>query len=885
MKGLVEFRWLSGVGIILALVAMAGVCFAAYEQDPSVAFKADDGASYVMVYVSGHMDSGALDEDDLDEFGIDSQLYMEMRNSADNALIAGPRSIANAPSSELPVETDVAYSPDGSQFVVAWAQKTGTGEDSTRNIYFRLFSPDGTAKGLPVKFNTGAANIVYAKPKIAFYNDGSFLIACEGPDSVGIGVKARRFNADGSAIDASEVTLNSFEESEEDTPSIAILPNQTVVVAYEGDDLVGSREAVYGAGESVWYRMFDADLNPQGNDTEIVNTLFSGTDKEFSNPTIVAKDDNAFAIVYEGDLGEDRIFGFFVDSSGIPASNSVFLSSVNEGEQEDASASYHAASDTFVVAWKVVDAGSASFNDSAVVRVFSADASLTPAAEEQPVSGSETGEAGATSIDIYGDLAVVMWHELDFDEGAGEDTDVFFQPFNVVDVYSIRQVPDLAYEQDPGVAFKSDDGTSYALAYVSGHMDPGALDEDDLDEFGIDSQLYLEVRDGVTGALLSGPTSIADAPGELPVESNVAYSPDGSQFVVVWAQKSGTGEDAARNIFFRLFNPDGTAKGAPTQFNTGAANVVYAKPQIAFYNDGTFLIACEGPDSVGIGVKARRFNADGSAIDASEVTLNSFEESEEDTPGIAILPNQTVVMAYEGDDLVGTREAVYGSGESVWYRLFDADLTPQGDDAEIVNTLFSGTEKEFSNPSVVAKDDNAFAIIYEGDLGDDRVFGLFFDSSGAPASNSVFLSSVNEGEQEDIAVSYHANSDHFVVAWRVKDADSAPFNESTIVRLFSADSTLTPVAVEQPISGSETEKSDGTSIDIYGDLAVCAWRDYEFDDSEGETTEVFFRMFGIDAGTGDLETEGMGAPELNDSSITQVDPAYKTSVGSWANYR
>ncbi len=409
-----------------------------------------------------------------------------------------------------------------------------------------------------------------------------------------------------------------------------------------------------------------------------------------------------------------------------------------------------------------------------------------------------------------------------------------FQPLDEI------QVTSTGHEAFPGVALNPVNQASFALIYVVATMPDSASDSSDIDADATGAALLLEIRNAATGAILSGPTTVSTLTG-IPVEPVVAYSPDGSQFVVVWAQKITTGVDSVRNIFFRRFQSDGTPLGDPVQFNTHSANVVYAMPHLAFFADGTFLIAAEGPDAVTIGILGRRFNADGTVIDANEVTLNNTTGDEEDSPSIAILPNQNVVVAYEGDS---NRQTGVNTSD-VFYNILDSKLASLlAGDQNMTNSYVAANPNDgLKNPIIVARDDNSFVILERARLDTskkEKIFGLFFDSTGTPATSSaVQISSVLEGDQQDMAGDYHIGSSWLVFAYRVKGT-SETYADSTVIKFYNKDNQ--PVRAEEKISSSSTLEADECAISVEGNVTVIAWREVEFDPSLSETTDVFFRL-------------------------------------------
>ncbi|MGH8631791.1 MAG: hypothetical protein ACREU7_13640, partial [Burkholderiales bacterium] len=125
-------------------------------------------------------------------------------------------------------------------------------------------------------------------------------------------------------------------------------------------------------------------------------------------------------------------------------------------------------------------------------------------------------------------------------------------------------------------------------------------------------------------ATLAGAAGIAAADilvsltGEIPVNTTTSNSQDNAavamdadgDFVVAWVSNSQDG--SGYGVFARRFNVDGTPATAEFRVNTETADDQFG-PAVAMDADGDFVVAwaSANQDGDGLGVRARRFDADG----------------------------------------------------------------------------------------------------------------------------------------------------------------------------------------------------------------------------------------------------------------------------------
>ena len=142
----------------------------------------------------------------------------------------GPEQQANTYTDNEQSYPAVGFDAAGN-YVVVWqsADQDGSGF----GIYGQRFNADGSTAGAEFRVNT-ATDGYQQDPCIAVAPDGRFVVAWEsyGQDGSGWGVYAQRFAADGSPT-GEEFRVNSYIDSDQDEPSIAIDGSGNSIIVWE----------------------------------------------------------------------------------------------------------------------------------------------------------------------------------------------------------------------------------------------------------------------------------------------------------------------------------------------------------------------------------------------------------------------------------------------------------------------------------------------------------------------------------------------------------------------------------------------------------------------------------------------------------------------------
>ncbi|HTS52720.1 MAG TPA: DUF4347 domain-containing protein, partial [Burkholderiales bacterium] len=236
---------------------------------------------------------------------------------------------------------------------------------------------------------------------------------------------------------------------------------------------------------------------------------------------------------------------------------------------------------------------------------------------------------------------------------------------------------------------------------------------------------------------------------------------DGSgNYVIVW---SSNGQDGSgQGIYAQRYNAAGVVQGGEFRVNTTTSND-QTDPAVAMDANGNFVVAWSGNgtgDSAG--VFARRYNAAGTALDATEVRVNTTTASTQQSPLIAMNESGSYVIAWgsDGQD---------GSGQGVYAQRYSAAGTAQGGEFR-VNVTTAGDQWADS----IAMD-GAGNFIVAFSSSDGNGLGAYtrrYNAAGTALTGEVQVNTTTAGDQTWTTVAMN-RSGAYVVAWSDTGADGS----------------------------------------------------------------------------------------------------------------
>ncbi len=185
---------------------------------------------------------------------------------------AGPEFQVNSYTSSTQRSPSVAIDPNGN-FVVAWNSFNQDG--SSDGIFAQRFDNSAIPQGSEFQVNSYTSDIQYS-PSVAIDTNGNFVVAwhSNNQDGSNYGIFAQRFDQSANPL-GSEFQVNSFTNSAQRDPSVAIDPNGNFVVAWHSDNQDGSNYGIFAAqgGEADLSITKTADPNQVSAGEEITYTI------------------------------------------------------------------------------------------------------------------------------------------------------------------------------------------------------------------------------------------------------------------------------------------------------------------------------------------------------------------------------------------------------------------------------------------------------------------------------------------------------------------------------------------------------------------------------------------------------------------------------------
>ena len=198
------------------------------------------------------------------------------------------------------------------------------------------------------------------------------------------------------------------------------------------------------------------------------------------------------------------------------------------------------------------------------------------------------------------------------------------------------------------------------------------------------------------------------------------------------------------------FEAAGNAAGDQIQVNN-----ITPKEQryssVATNANGEFVVSWASKDlnSGKYDIHVRRFDANGIARDAGDITVNSITDEQQLAPDVALDAAGNFVVAWQSKDLD------YPDGDfGIYQRAFDADGTAVTAKQQLVNTRVTDHQ---SAASIAMSRDGSYVISWQSEKQDDpdNKFGVYaqrFAADGSPIGNEFRANSTTGDQQRAPAV-------------------------------------------------------------------------------------------------------------------------------------
>jgi hypothetical protein len=354
----------------------------------------------------------------------------------------------------------------------------------------------------------------------------------------------------------------------------------------------------------------------------------------YAGPVLAGLSNGAFAAAWQG--SDAAIWAQVRDASGNATGAAFAITSGSDGHAEGQPAVAALANGRFVVAYTVQDSTFASHVAYRVVEANgSVGAEMSAGSSSNESMPSVTGLADGSFELVWADGGTLVMKHLDASGVGGAASGLAAS--GIVTNPSVAVLSNGAYVTAWG---QSDDGNVYVQ--VGGTSGPALQVTSDS-----------AAANNLTAAPLPHVTALA-----------------GGGFVVAWDSYSNdTRGFSMSDIFFQRYDNAGNALGGIAQANIDSGGGRF-DAEVASTADGGFIVEWQGADADGTGIFARRFGADGSAVDAHEFQVNQNAQGSQSAPALATFANGGFASAWidgttiEARVLVGSGSASSGTGSS-----------------------------------------------------------------------------------------------------------------------------------------------------------------------------------------------------------------------------
>jgi hypothetical protein len=357
---------------------------------------------------------------------------------------------------------------------------------------------------------------------------------------------------------------------------------------------------------------------------------------------------------------------------------------------------------------------------------------------------------GAVAMDAAGNY-VVVWNSNLQD---GSERGIYAQRYNAAGMAQgseFRVNATTAGEQRWGSVAMDADG-NFVVTWTSYGQDG--------DNDGVFARRY-----NAAGAALSGEFQVNVYTTSTQRYSNIAMDADGD-FVITWTSFGQDGDN--EGIYARRYNASGVAQGGEFAVNTYTTES-QERSTVAMDADGNFVIVWESRTQEGagtnFGIYARRYQADGTAIDVNEFQVNTHTASNQRHARVAMdqAGNFVIIWASSGQD---------GSGYGIYAQRYNASGTPLGAEFQ-VNTYTTGAQT-FS--TIAMDDDGDFVIAWDSVDQDGSGTGIYaqrYSAAGVTLGGEFRVNTHTTGDQFIPAAAMNADGD-FVIVWSGTGATGSP---------------------------------------------------------------------------------------------------------------
>ena len=606
--------------------------------------------------------------------------------------------VAAATTVDGPVGAKIGVADNG-DFVLAWSEVDPPG-DVDRGVRARRFQSDGTAVGDAFQINTYTTGD-QEDPAVAMAKDGRFAVVWSQDASLTKSIRYRLFDASGNALGSETELESAFGNS--------YTLNRSAIAYYETDRLVASWRFLKSSDpvtNDLHARFIGTDTQPEGAVFDVV------THGGYGQPTssaISAGETGEFVISwreYDGVYREyAQVFGPDADSDSFSDLRDNCVGTANPGQWD----------------WDGDDNGDPCDlcdGDDAV-----GDTDSDGVCDDRDCAPNDSGAYLVDGCGVCGGDNTSCSSESTVAGGAGD-----------------QNFPEIAVEVDG----------SFIVVWQS------TVATGDTDGSSVHGQRYSR-----NGAPVGASFQVNSLTTGEQARPSLTFTGDGS-FMVVWQSEATSGDDTdGTSIQVRAFSRDAVPLGPEVQVNTITTDGQVI-PRIA-HNNGRFMVAWSEYGATSEYAEARLLDSSGAPM-GDQLNLNATGRTEV-YPKVYPRPAGGFTAIWTGG---------WSQPRHLRMRHFDQDAVPIGN--EITYDFITYPAEIDDHGPVLARRDNGEMVLgWWDDNGDDfnnASWALRLDSDGNAMGEAFRLHHYIEGDQRWPALTF-AN-DELVAVWQSQGSAQSP---------------------------------------------------------------------------------------------------------------
>ncbi|MGB7301038.1 MAG: DUF4347 domain-containing protein, partial [Burkholderiaceae bacterium] len=354
---------------------------------------------------------------------------------------------------------------------------------------------------------------------------------------------------------------------------------------------------------------------------------------------------------------------------------------------------------------------------------------------------------------------------------------------------------------------------------------------------------------------------------------------NGTDTVIVWQHQTD------REVYFRLYNADGTAKPGGEQLVENTSGIDREEPAVAIASNGDFIIVwtSKNQDGDNDGVYAQRFNADGSpqarpsdAYSAAssnyangfEFRVNSTTDNEQRRAAVGMRDDGSFVIGWENRYMVSVFDtyramyrafnadgtAVNGTDKIAFFNLTNNDQRhvsvaagPNGQaallsfvhedsadfDIHILQILINGnagnetiieqTGEALEHAQIAMNASGDYAVIFENTANGGTIEVVRFSDDGTPVDGgaSIVVSQTTAGNQQNPSLAL-GDDGRILAVWQGEESSGG--KDDILAREITANGALPGPEIVVPFTTANHQlRPDAV---LAGNTAIVVWDDH-----------------------------------------------------------